>query len=431
MKHDDYPGSWWSASARHSRDFPPLTEDAQADVAIIGGGFTGLSAAHHLRAMGKCCVVLEAKGIGWGASGRNGGIAVPRYKLTYPELEKKYGEPTAIAMYRIAHDAVDTLEQLVATHALDCGFARTGHLTPVVSAADEARFAADVDWLAARLGDRHPRMLDRAEVARKTGTPFYAAAYHEPRGGAIHPLDYCLSLANALAAQGVAIHGGTPVTGWHNSGSEVRLETPHGRVRAKRLLICTNAYSDCTAAGQRVERRVVPVASAVIATEPLPAALRASILPDGETATDAKRLTNYFRVLPDGSFFFGGRGGASSRASQRIYDRLRRDLLAIYPQLADVPVRHQWFGLVAVTLDSLPHIGSLESNVHFAMGYNGRGVALSALFGRALARLAAGEAPQLGPMSQAPFQPIPFHALRVPAKQVALSWKQFVDALGV
>lgn len=154
------------------------------------------------------------------------------------------------------------------------------------------------------------------------------------------------------------------------------------------------------------------------------------ILADGEAATDAKRLTNYCRVLRDGSFFFGGRGGASSRVSAHIYERLRRDMVAICPELAGVAVRHRWSGMVAATLDTLPHLGSLQQRVHYGMGYNGRGVALSALFGRHLADLAVGEVPRLGPMTNGRFQPIPLHSLRVPAKQIAITWKQVMDTLG-
>ncbi|MEJ7931231.1 FAD-binding oxidoreductase [Ramlibacter sp. AN1015] len=426
-----YPDSWWAASARQHCAFPALAEDTEVDVAIVGGGFTGLSAAHHLQRAGLQCAVLEANRIGWGASGRNGGIAVPRYKWTYPELERKYGFDVAALMYRSAHDALDTLESIVRSRGLDCGFARTGHLTPVVSASDVPRFSQDVQWLASRLADTWPRVADEVEAAQKTGTSFYTAAYLEPRGAVIHPLEYCITLAKGLHADGVKIHCDTPVLSWACSGDAVVIQTSNARVRARQLLLATNAYSDLTPAGKALAKRVVPVASAVIATEPLPEALRSTILPDGEAATDAKRLTNYYRVLRDGSFFFGGRGGASSRASQRIYDRLRRDMLAIYPQLESVRVRHQWFGLVAVTLDTVPHIGSLQARVHYGMGYNGRGVALAALFGRKLAQMALGDMPQLGPMSEGSFQPIPFHAFRVPAKQVVISWKQLVDSLGV
>ena len=426
-----YPGSWWAASARHACDFPALAQDLQADVAVVGGGFTGLAAAHHLRALGVRCVVLEAHRIGWGASGRNGGIAVPRYKFTYPELERKYGKATALGMYRCAHEAVDTVEAIVREYQLDCGFVRRGHLTPLVQAADIERFDQDTEWLARELGDRAPSMLDARQVANKTGSAFYAAAYHEPRGATLHPLEYCLSLANALHARGVAVHCDTPVLAWEADQNGVVVRTPGATVRCGQLVLATNAYSDIAPAGGLLKKRVVPVVSSVLATEPLPVSLRAGILPDGEAATDAKRLTNYYRVLRDGSFFFGGRGGASSTVSPRIFERLRKDMLEIFPQLAGSAVRQQWSGLVAATLDTLPHLGSLQARVHFGMGYNGRGVALSALFGRELAQLATGQAPpRLGPMTDGWFQPIPFHALRVPAKQAAITWKLFMDALG-
>lgn len=423
--------SFWAASARETCQRPPLQGDIECDVAIIGGGFTGLSAAHHLDRMGRSCAVLEAQQVGWGASGRNGGNAVPRYKPTFPELEKQYGLDTALRMYRIAHEALDTLERVVGDAGLACGFSRCGLLTPMVSQADVSRFEQDAHWLRQHAGDQAPSMLGRDAVARAVGTGFYTAGYLEPRAGAIHPLEYCNSLANSLVRRGVAMYGDTCVLDWTSDGTSVRLRTAHGAVKARSLVLATNAYSDLSAAGRRLARRVVPVASAVISTGVLPEALRAGILPGGQVATDAKRLTNYYRVLQDGSFFFGGRGGASSSASQRIYDRLRRDMVTIFPQLDGIPIAHQWFGMVAVTLDSLPHIGQLESNVHYALGYNGRGVALTALLGRHLAqRIAGGAAEGLGPIETGRFDNIPFHSLRVPAKQVAITYKQVVDALG-
>lgn len=427
-----HPASWWAASARTTCERPALQGEVECDVAIVGGGFTGLSAAHHLERMGRSCVVLEAQQAGWGASGRNGGNAVPRYKFTFPELETLYGRDMALHMYRMAHEALDTLERVIGEAGVDCGFSRCGLLTPMVSDADVARFTLDAKWLRENANDRAPRMLDRAETAHATGTGFYSASYLEPRAGAVHPLEYCTGLANSLVGRGVAIHGDTKVLDWKSDGERVRLRTDGGAVKARSMILATNAYSDLSPAGRRLQRRVVPVASAVISTEVLPAALRDGILPGGQVATDAKRLTNYYRILRDGSLFFGGRGGASSSASQRIYDRLRRDMVAIFPQLESVAIRHQWFGMVAVTLDGLPHIGKLESNVHYALGYNGRGVALTALLGRQLAqRAAGGTAQDLGPIDSGKFTDIPFHALRVPAKQVAITYKQVVDALGL
>lgn len=409
----------------------PLAEDIEAEVAVIGGGFTGLSAAHHLHAAGRSCVVLEANEVGWGASGRNGGIAVPRYKLTFPELERAYGLDTAMRMYRLAHDALDRLEHIVGGRKLDCDFGRFGHLTPLYAEQDAERFRADVDWLARHADDRAPSVLDRDATAARLGTGFYAAAYFEPRGGGLHPLEYCQSLALSLRADGVRVHAGTPVTEWKVDGEGVTLRANGRRVRARQLLVATNGYTDLTPAGEPLKRRIVPVASALIGTAPLPDALRATLLPMGNLATDAKRLTNYYRLMPDGRFVFGGRGGASSEPKPGAYERLARDMVDIFPQLAGVPLEYRWFGLVAATLDFLPRVGRLGERVSYAMGYNGRGVALSALLGAKLAELATGgEVKGLGPISDGAFAPIPFHALRVPAKQAAITWMLLRDSLG-
>ncbi len=422
--------SWWASSSRHAVKCPPLNADLDTEVAIVGGGFTGLSAAHHLRQAGIACAVLEANQVGWGASGRNGGMAVPRYKLTYAELERAYGEATARRMHQLAHEALQTLEDIVQVHGLSCDHRRTGHLTPIDNDNDRARYSADIEWLRQRPHDRTPRLLEAAETARKCGTTHYRAAYLEQRGVSIHPLEYAQALAGALAAGGVAVYGQTPVLRWDATSTGVRLETPRGCVRARQLVLATNGYTDLTPAGQALRRRVVPVASAVIATEPLPAALRATILPDGESATDAKRLTNYYRVLRDGSLLFGGRGGAAAHATARHFERLRRDMVTLFPSLHSIPVTHRWYGLVAATPDSMPHIGSLDARVHYGLGYNGRGVLLGTLFGRQLAAMAMGEGPRdFGPMSKGRFAPIPFHALRLPAKQIALTWLQCIDRL--
>lgn len=274
-------------------------------------------------------------------------------------------------------------------------------------------------------------MLDARETSARIGTEFYKAAYFEPRGAGIHPLEYCQALARSLAGRDVGIFCHTPVESWSPEAGGVVLRTASARVKARHLVIATNGYTDLTDAGAQLKKRVVPVASALIATEPLGADLRARILPQANLATDAKRLTNYYRVMPDGRFVFGGRGGASSQATDRVYRRLAKDMAAIFPALAGIALDYRWYGLVAATLDFLPHVGQLSPEVSYALGYNGRGVALSALMGSRLARLALGDAVDLGPMSHGAFEPIPFHALWVPAKQVTITYMQIRDAIGL
>lgn len=421
-----HPDSWWAATCGPVH-FPRLGTDIETDVAIIGAGFTGLSAAHHLKQRGYRCAVLEARQVGWGASGRNGGMAVPRYKLTWPELERKYGLPHALRLYALAHEGVDTLQAIVKQQEIDCDFARHGHVTPIAGAVHKARFEEDLVWLKQHLGDHVPGMLGSQGVAQRTGSDAYDDGYFEPRGAGLHPLRYCTGLASALARQGVNIHCDSPVLGWHSERDKVELVLANARVRARSLVVACNAYADSSAAGATLKKRVVPTASAVIVTEPLPATLARLILPQRNLATDAKRLTNYYRVLPDGSLFFGGRGGAGVRAGERIYRQLHSEMLQLFPALDGIALRYRWYGLVAVTLDSLPHIGRLHPNVHYAMGYNGRGVALSAALGKYLARQVAGEPASLGPVSDARFSAIPLHALRRPAKQAVMLYHQLRD----
>jgi gamma-glutamylputrescine oxidase len=195
-------------------------------------------------------------------------------------------------------------------------------------------------------------------------------------------------------------------------------------------VLATNGYSDTTAAGNAVKRRVIPIVSSQIATAPLPAAVRGTILPDENTATDAKRLTHYYRVMGDGRFVFGGRAGTTNRESPVIFRRLEREMVALFPQLAGIPVEYRWSGRVAVTLDGFPHLGRLGEHVAYGMGYNGRGIALAALFGERLAALVDGDEVDLGPMTSGSFAPIPFHALQVPAKAVAITAKRLLDFLG-
>lgn len=425
-----HPDSYWAATAGHTR-FGPLTGDTETDVVVVGGGFTGLAAAYDLNRAGRDCIVLEANDIGWGASGRNGGMVVPRYKHTYPALAARYGEEAALAMHAAAHRAVDTVENIVADCAIDCAFVRHGHLTPIVHARDEARFAADAEWLARHAGDHQPVMLDRAEAARRIGTDYYRAAYFEPRGAGIHPLAYCVGLAIALSARGVRIHTATPALHWHAAAAAaVTVRTPRGTVKARHLVLATNGYTDLTPAGAALRQRIVPMVSSVIATAPLPPAIRERVLAAGHLVTDAKRLTNYYRLLPDGALLFGGRGGASNQTRPAVYRRLEKELARIFPALAGLPLAYRWSGRVAVTLDGLPHIGGLNGTVSYALGYNGRGVALSALLGRMLARLACDETVDAGPMSKTAFGGIPLHALRVPGKQLAMTYYRLLDAIG-
>lgn len=422
--------SVWAATAR-AGDPPlkPLPGSTKVDVAVIGAGFTGLSAAHYLHASGLQTAVLDANDVGFGASGRTGGMGVPRYKTGFATLDAKYGTDAVRGLHRLIIEAVDTLEELVRDHRIECNFQRHGHITAAHCSEALAGLRNDVDWLARVQGDRTPSLFDARTMQLRTGTSVYAGGYFDPRGAGVHPLEYVRGLARSLAERGVAIHPRTPVSRIDEAaGGGFEVLTPHGTVTARQVLIATNAYTDAHSLNVNLGRRIVPVASSVIATAPLAEELAATILPQGNLVTDTRKLTNYFRTLPDRRLMFGGRGDLLGRDAPGSFRGLEELLLATYPQLGGkVEIVNRWSGKVAVTLDDFPHIGSLKPGLHFALGYGGRGVALAQLLGKMLAKLARGERVMAGPMSDNAFPPIPFHIFRVPAMQTMVMYYRWLD----
>ena len=421
--------SMWRATAAEPPAFSPLTGDRVTDVVIVGGGFTGLTAARYLTAAGVDCVVIEAHDIGWGASGRTGGFVVPRFKKGFAALAQRYGTAETQRLHAMVHEAVDLLEQTVDEFAIDCGFTRCGHLTAAHSQAALAALAADIEWLASTAGDRTPRLLDADTVRQEIGGGHYVGGYLDPRGGAIHPLAYAQGLAAALAQRGVPIFIDTQATGIAEVGETVVVETSGGAIRARQAIVATNAHTTPGLGAGDLHRRVVPVASSIVATAPLSKNLAATVMPAGRPVSDTRHLMHYFRKLPDDRILFGGRGDITGRREDPAVTRHLEDALAeMFPQIGDVDIAHRWAGFVAVTRDAFPHIGRLSDRVLFALGYGGRGVALTNLMGKYLARMATGETVDAGPMSKARFKPYPLHDLRIPAMRLTAGYYRVRDA---
>jgi glycine/D-amino acid oxidase-like deaminating enzyme len=425
-----HPQSLWAASAHPARAFPQLESAIQTDVAIIGGGFTGLSAAYHLSRAGVACAVLETNDIGWGASGRNGGMAVLRYKTPWAGLARRHGESVAIRLHRLLLEALDTMESMVSEIGIDCGFARHGHITAANGGAAIRMLEADIDWLAT-VNDRAPRMLTRAETAELCGTDCYVGGYLDPRAAGIHPLDYVRGLANGLAESGVPVYTNTSVVGVSEDSSGVALSTPGGGVRARHLIVATNAYTALHRFGTDLDRRVVPVSTSVIATAPLAEAVLDRLLPERQLVSDTRHLLNYYRIAPGNRLMFGGRGSLTGQESPEVYSGLEDRLRETFPSLQDTAVEFRWSGKVAVTLDDFPHVGRLSPRTAYAMGYGGRGVVLTGLLGKMLAMLVRNEPLDAGPMGGDNFQRIPFHALRIPAMKAVAGYYRLLDALKI
>jgi glycine/D-amino acid oxidase-like deaminating enzyme len=404
-----------------------LAEDIETGVAIIGGGYSGLSTAHHLSKAGVDCAVIEANDVGWGASGRNGGMAVLRYKKGFSELAARYGDDTTIRLYQLVMEALDTLEGIVGEYGIDCAFSRCGHVTAANGRKSVELLEADIAWLAKVAGDHGASMLDAEQMRRVVGTSAYPGGYLDPRAAGIHPLNYARGLGAALHRRGIPIYVASPVRAITHDHGSIVLFTHRGRVRAKKVVITTNAYTDLMPLGVNLSRRIVPVSTSVLATAPLPPEAADSILPQRQLVTDTRHLVNYFRMLPGNRLLYGGRGDITGKESPDIYQGLLKVLVSTFPALAKTPIDFRWSGKVAVTLDDFPHFGVLDERIFYAAGYGGRGVALTSLLGKLLARLVCGEAVDAGPMSEGGFNPIFMHRLRIPGMQMVACYYGLLD----
>ncbi|MEH2535028.1 gamma-glutamylputrescine oxidase [Bradyrhizobium sp. AZCC 1588] len=422
--------SLWADTAESLPAFPKLAGEVKADVVIIGAGYTGLSAAHHIAKGGLSPVVLEANHPGWGASGRNGGVITAKFRLSFRDIDAAHGRAMARRMYEIAHESVDMVDELVSEFGIES--ARLTRNGQVKAAHNQATLKAAIDeaeWMKREMGDTGVRILDAHQAREETGSRGFVGGVLNPGSGGIHPLNYLRGLAKGVAQRGVPIFQESPVLALRRDGDGVIAETPGGSVRARQAIIATNSYSDLTSATVRLQLTLVPFRSALIATEKLSPNLAGSLMPTGRTYTETKRMMRWFRKVDD-RVIFGGRGAFGKQDSESAFEALRRAMAGIFPELADVPLEFRWSGLVGMTLDSVPHVGRIDDRTLYSVGYNGAGVAMSSLMGRYLASLVRGEAVDLGLLDARRVRTIPFYPLREPAVRLVAGWYQFLDAIG-
>jgi gamma-glutamylputrescine oxidase len=422
--------SLWMSTAEPMRSFPCLSREVQADVVIIGAGYTGLSAAHHIAKSGLVPVVLEANRPGWGASGRNGGVITAKFRRSFRAIHAAHGRAMARRMYAIAHESTDIVAELVAEFGiLSARLTRSGQVKAAHNLATLQAALDEADWMKREMGDADVRILDAHQVRDETGSQAFVGGVLNPGSGGIHPLNYLHGLAEGLAQRRVAIFQKSPVVRLRRDNGLMVAETPRGAVRARQAIIATNSYSDLTEATSHMQRTLVPFRSAIIATDKLPSELAGRLMPTGRTYTETKRMMRWFRMVDD-RVVFGGRGAFGRQDSEAAFSALRKAMIGIFPELADIRLAFKWSGLVGMTLDSMPHIGRLDDQTLFAMGYNGAGVAMSSLMGRYLAAYVRGEKPDVGLLDTSRLRVIPFYPLREPAVRMVAGWYQFLDAIG-
>lgn len=424
-KAGEYPASYYAATAAPLARFSALKGAARADVCIIGGGYTGLSAALHLAQRGMDVLLIEAHRVGFGASGRNGGQVGSGQNKDQDWLEKTVGRDPARKLWDLSQEAVGMVKSLIHDHDMPCTFhSGLAHACWTDAEVTHARHYAEK--LARDYGYEQITPLDRAGLQAILPSPVYKGGDIDRGAGHVHPLNYAIGLAQAAHKAGARIHEGEPVLKI-TQGAKPVVETASARVECDHLILACNGYLG-DLEGQ-VAARVMPINNFVIATEPL-GARAAEVLRENVAVADTKFVVNYWRMSEDQRLLFGGCESYGYRFPE-IAQAVRKPMLKIYPHLADVKIDYAWGGTLAITVNRMPCFARLAPNVLSASGYSGHGVAMATLAGRLLAEVVAGQAERFDVMAAVPTHRFPGGPrMRWPLLVLAMTWFSLRDRLG-
>lgn len=421
------PPSLYADTARPAIATPPIDGDKRVSIAIIGGGFTGLSAALHLAEQGADVMVLEAHEPGWGASGRNGGQVNPGLKHDPDQVEADFGPDLGRRMVELSWNAPNLVFDLVRRHQITCEASQTGTVRAAYSANSAAEVQASFEQGARR--GMPVELLDPAKLAKATGTQRYVRAMLDRRGGHVNPLGYARGLAQAAMQAGAVIHGSSPATKVWRDGGRWNVRTPTGTVSAEKLVLATNGYTDDVWPDLR--RTIVPVYSGIVATEPLPEDVARDVFPIRASLYELGKVTVYYRLDASNRVLMGGRCQQSPVQSADEMRFLMRYTHRLWPQLRQFKFTHGWNGQLAVTVDHYPHIHEPADGVLVCLGYNGRGVAMSTAMGPQLARRTLGGKASEIDMPITDLKAIPFHGLWKTAVAARITYGRIRDYLNV
>lgn len=426
MPAQDYPSSYYVATAKGVPALGPLNGDETADVCVIGAGFTGLSAALHLAERGYSVTVIEAERVGWGASGRNGGQLGSGHRKDQRTLEEKLGLEWAHRLWSLAADGLATVKDLIARYEIDCDL-KPGVLHAAWKHGEAAWFQDEVDHMAREYGYHMLRFVPREEMREMVDTERYHAGMLDMGGAHLHPLNFCLGLARGALAKGVRIYEHTPALDISRA-DPARVRTPNGTVTARHVVLACNAYLGSLAPD--IAGRIMPVNNFIVATEPLGEARARSLIRDDVGVQDTKFVIDYYRLSADGRMLFGGGENYSGRLPSNIAAFVRKPMLRVFPQLADVRIDYAWSGTLAITMSRIPDFGRLAPNILYAQGFSGQGLNIATLAGKLMAEAIAGQAERFDWMADVRVPNFPGGTLlRYPGLIAGVLWYTLKDRL--
>ena len=397
---------WLETVSRPAQGRPePLPE--AVDVAIVGAGFCGLSAARALAKRGVRVAVLEAETLGWGASCRNGGMVLTGLKLPVPTLINRYGRDLVRNMYSASLESIDLVEQIVAEEQIDCSFARCGHLEVACKLSHFEAYAQ----AGARIKQEFNhdlRVISKGELRSEIGSDIYYGGLVDETSAGVNPAQYVTGLAKAAQRHGACLYDHTRVTNVTppSAARGFRIETSRGVTHAKEILLASGAYT--TSATPVLRKKVIPIGSYIIATEQLSPDLARELSPRNRMIYDSKHFLYYYRLTPDNRMLFGGRAAFFPESKSTVRESaelLRQGMTGVYPQLRDTKVEFVWGGTLDFTFDVMPHAGKLDG-MHYAVGFAGHGVAAATWMGAKLAGAICGD-PDDNPFAKIPFPGAP------------------------
>ncbi|MEP1612031.1 MAG: FAD-binding oxidoreductase [Roseobacter sp.] len=426
-RNGDYPKSWYAATVETLAEFPALTGSINADVCVVGAGYTGLSTALHLALAGRRVVVLEAQRLGFGASGRNGGQLGSGQRVDQEDLENMVGLDQARALWALGEDAKALVKKLISEHQIDC------HLKPGVAWTGST--AADVRHLhnyAERLQKTYDydqvEALDAAACHDLCPSPDYAGGLLDMGAAHLHPLAYALGLARAAIKAGVIFHEGSRVTRV-DQGRKPVIHTDGGRVTADHVILACNGYLSGIAPS--VSARVMPINNFIVATEPLGAETKRVLSRDVAVA-DSRFVVNYFRLSHDGRLLFGGGESYGYKFPKDIAVVVRKPMQTIFPHLKSIRIDYAWGGTLGITRKRFPYLARTAPNILTASGYSGHGVGTATHAGQLMAQAVQGDSDGFETMQCIPTPAFPGGgSLRAPLLVLAMSWYALRDRLGI